>query len=122
MVKDKRPSILFLMETKLRSDKISFLRGKLDFDSVFVVDCVGRSGGLALFWRDEVTLEIQKYSNRHINAVVKELCGDFLWKLTGFYGNPETAKREEGWNLQRRLQQLAPIPCVCIGDFNEIIE
>jgi hypothetical protein len=76
------------------------LHGKFDFDFVFVVECVGRNGGLALFWRGEVTLEIQNYSNRHIDAVIKEPRGDFLWKLTGFYGNPETAKREEGWNLQ----------------------
>jgi len=56
MVKDKRPSILFLMETKLWSDKISFLRGKFRFDYVFLVDCVGQNGGLAMFWRVEVTL------------------------------------------------------------------
>jgi hypothetical protein len=30
------------METKLWSNKISYLQGKLDFDSIFVVGCVGR--------------------------------------------------------------------------------
>jgi hypothetical protein len=76
------------METKLRRDKISFLGGNLGFDYVFMVDCVGRTGGLSLFWRVEVTLEIQNYSNRHINAVVKEPHGGFLWKFIGFYRNP----------------------------------
>jgi hypothetical protein len=31
---------------------------KIGFDGVFVVDPVGRSGGLTLFWKDEVQLEI----------------------------------------------------------------
>jgi hypothetical protein len=48
-VKDKTPNILFLMETKLHRDKMSYLWGELAFDSLFVVDCIGHSGGLALF-------------------------------------------------------------------------
>jgi len=53
-VKYKRLNILFLMETKLQRDKMSYLRGKLGFDSLFVVDCVGRSGGLALLRKEDV--------------------------------------------------------------------
>lgn len=33
---------------------------------------MGCSGGLALLWTAEIDLEIQNYSNRHINAIVKE--------------------------------------------------
>jgi hypothetical protein len=84
------------METKLQRTKMTSLRVKLGFDSMFVVDSVGRSGGLALFWKEDVQLEIQNYSNRHINAVITELGQNFQWKLTGFYGHPETAHRGEG--------------------------
>lgn len=31
-------------------------------------------------------------------------------------------KRVEAWNLLRHLSQLDPIPWMCIGDFNEILE
>ncbi|GLT66721.1 hypothetical protein SLA2020_390740 [Shorea laevis] len=89
---------------------------------MFVVDAVGLSGGLALFWMEDVQLEIQNYSLRHINAVITEPRLNFQWKLTGFYGHPETARRGEGWSLLRHLQSLPPDPWLCIGDFNEIVE
>jgi hypothetical protein len=44
---------------------------------MFMVDCVGCSGNLALLWKEEVELEIQNYSIRHINAVIKSEGMDF---------------------------------------------
>ena len=41
------------------------VRIKLGFAKAFVVDSVGRSGGLALIWKDEGEVEIQNYSRRH---------------------------------------------------------
>jgi hypothetical protein len=40
--------MIFLMETKLRGDKMETIRHKIDFPNMLVVDYVGRSGGLAL--------------------------------------------------------------------------
>jgi hypothetical protein len=57
------------METKLRQKKMERLKSKMGFQNFFVVDCVGRSGGLALLWREDLELEIQNYSCRHINAI-----------------------------------------------------
>jgi hypothetical protein len=62
MVNEKRPTLVFLMETKMMNNKICFLKNKLGFDGMFVVDCVGRSGGLALFWKEEAHVTIQNYS------------------------------------------------------------
>jgi hypothetical protein len=50
-VKEKRPSLVFLMETKLQANCLETIKVRAGFESVFVVDCVGRSGGLALMWR-----------------------------------------------------------------------
>ncbi len=35
-----------------------------------MVDCIGRSGGLALLWKSDAHVHIQNYSRRHINAVI----------------------------------------------------
>jgi exonuclease III len=51
LVKDKRPHLVFLIETKCMQAKASFLKIKLDYDSVFAVDCKGLSGGLILLWK-----------------------------------------------------------------------
>jgi hypothetical protein len=45
--------MVFLMETKLRQNKMEVIKLKAGFDNVFTVDCVGRSGGLALLWKNE---------------------------------------------------------------------
>jgi exonuclease III len=58
MVKEKKPTLLFLMETKSRQRTMEGLRVKLGFAGFFIVDPVGRSGGLALLWSDENELRI----------------------------------------------------------------
>ena len=58
------------METKLRADKMEQVRVQLGFDYVFVVDCVGLSGGLALLWMMDFGVEIQNFSCQNINALV----------------------------------------------------
>lgn len=100
---------------------MSILRFKMGFDNLFVVDCMGCSGGLALLWNEDVNLEIQNYSFQHINAVVKDIGRNFQWKLTCFYDNPKIARRSKGWSLLHHLQHFSPEPWLCVGDFNEIL-
>ena len=52
------------------------LRVRLGFQSLFVVEPVERSGGLALLWRVAKELEIQNYSRRNINAIVRSVDND----------------------------------------------
>lgn len=58
LVKEKRPMMVFLMETKLQKEKMERIRHILGFPNMFVVDCVGKSGGLALLWREEIIVDI----------------------------------------------------------------
>ena len=46
MMKEKKPNLVFLMETKLQRTKMENIIIKLGFSNMFVVECVGRSGGL----------------------------------------------------------------------------
>jgi hypothetical protein len=110
------------METKLRQNKIERVRIKLGFPSMFVVESVGRSGGLALFWSSEVVMEIINFSRRHIYAKVLTAGRGLPWKLTSFYGHLEASKRHEAWSLLRFLASLTPSPWVCVGDFNELLD
>lgn len=91
-MKEKKPSIMFLMETKSKQIRMERIRVKCGFSSVFVVDPIGRSSELTVLWKDECDLEIQNFSRRHINAIVKQPNVAFEWKLTGFYGYPESEK------------------------------
>jgi endonuclease/exonuclease/phosphatase family metal-dependent hydrolase len=89
---------------------------------MFGVDSVGRSGGLLLLWKNDYNVAIQNYSRRHINAVIDSPGNNLKWKFTGFYGHPNAAKQKESWDLLRHLSTFQPIPWMCIGDFNEIVD
>jgi hypothetical protein len=81
---------------------------------------VGRSGGLASLWSDNVDIDIQNFSQRHINGSIIFLGDDPPWKLIGFCGHSDLSKRHEAWALLRHLKHLQLDSWVCLGDFNEI--
>jgi hypothetical protein len=120
LVRTKKPNLVFLMETKQVSKFQESVRVKLGFEANFVVDSIGRSGGLAWLWNLETKVEVQNFSRRHINATVLDDKTGKLWNFTGFYGNMETARRSESWAILRFLAKINPAPWLCVGDFNEI--
>jgi len=119
LVKKKSLSIIFLMETKSKEQYLKKLCSKLKLENVHIEPRVNASGGLALFWKNEIDLNVLDSTPTDIDAVVN-LGMDDAWQLTGFYGNPITANREHSWVLLKHLCLKMEIPWLCVGDFNEI--
>ena len=119
-MKEKCPDLVFFMETEIRWQKMEQIRYKLGFHNVFMVDCIGKGEGLALLWGEDGIVEIQNFSQRHINVVIKTLAHTETWKFTGFYGQPDVSRRNESWSLLKRLAEFSPKSWVCMGDFSEI--
>ena len=90
MVSNKDPKILFLMEKKLEKILMERIGRKMQFKNIFVVPRVNMGGGLALLWREEIKLDIQTYSDCHIEAFINHGM-DNAWRFTGFYGDPDNA-------------------------------
>nr|POE90445.1 hypothetical protein CFP56_43119 [Quercus suber] len=44
-----------------------------------------------------------------------------VWRLTGFYGNPDTHGRTESWACLSQLAATTNLLWVCVGDFNEVL-
>jgi exonuclease III len=118
--KKEDPDILFLSETKLDGKRMERFKWMLGMSNMFVKDCDGKSGGLALFWKKEVNIELRNFSRYHIDVEVVEEDG-FRWRFTGIYGEPSTEKKEKTWKLLRILNEQANLPWLCAGDFNEIL-
>ena len=96
MVKEYNLQILFLIETKRKRNEMDWLRSRWKFDNCVAVDCLGRGGGLALLWLDEVNVEVQSFSKYHIDAIIGENNENVSkWRFTGFYGEPDTNKCQE---------------------------
>ncbi|XP_019163454.1 PREDICTED: uncharacterized protein LOC109159798 [Ipomoea nil] len=115
----KRPSLVFIIETKATANKVEETRIRMGFEGLLSVDRTGMGGGLALFWRDKNMVSILSYSESHIDAVVS-LPGKPDWRMTGFYGNPDQSKRHLSWDFLRELKNRSQLPWFVIGDFNDI--
>ncbi|KAL9444583.1 hypothetical protein AB3S75_017718 [Citrus x aurantiifolia] len=120
LVNSMKPSFIFLIETLCSRSKLESIKRQLDYDGLFVVERVGRSGGLALLWKAPSSVNLLKYAKNFINAEV-EVPELGKWRLTGFYGCPESSRRRESWDLLRLLSGSSALPWVCIGDFNDLL-
>lgn len=120
LVKSHRPDFLFLSETISYSNKVEELRIKLGFVQCFSVDRVGRSGGLAIFWRNNVNCEVTSYSRNHIDVNFLSN-GSATWSLSCFYGFPERSRKKDSWDLIRMLASRTQLPWSIIGDFNDLL-
>lgn len=72
LVKTRRPDIIFLFETLCIANKVEELRVKLHFQSCFNVNCVGRSGGICVLWKDSSICNIVRVSNNHIDLHINK--------------------------------------------------
>ncbi|XP_073367971.1 uncharacterized protein [Aegilops tauschii subsp. strangulata] len=89
------------------------LKWRLGFRNGLAVDCNGKSGGLALWWRDHIQVTVRPWCQYYIDA---EICADgHTWRFTGIYGEPRTDLRKKTWEAIRYLKSQD------VGDFNEIL-
>uniref|UniRef100_A0A803P4L4 Reverse transcriptase domain-containing protein n=1 Tax=Cannabis sativa TaxID=3483 RepID=A0A803P4L4_CANSA len=51
-------------------------------------EVMGKSGGLALLWKEPFEVSVKAFTISHIDAIVENGLG-FAWRFTGFYGNPD---------------------------------
>ena len=108
------------METKLSTEQLNAKKQNWDYNQGLVLSSNGLSGGLALLWKLDTKVHVKNFSRWFIDAHI--FCGTtgLCWRLIGFYGYPETSKREESWAFLESLGRSNHLPWRCVGDFNEI--
>ncbi|CAM8928848.1 unnamed protein product [Rhodiola kirilowii] len=118
LVRCYKPQIVGLIETKSENGRMEMLKRKLGFECGLGVDSHGRSGGLALCWKEDLQLSVKSFSSHHIDCEVE--MGEKV-RLTIFYGNPATHRSSETWDLLRSLSRDNNLPSIVLGDFNEVL-
>lgn len=108
--KKEAPICVFLMETKLSTDQLNAKKQNWDYNQGLVVSNEGQSGGLALLWKPGTKVHVKNFSRWFIDAHVFYETTRICWRLTGFYGHPETSKREETWTFLESLGQKNHLP------------
>ncbi|XP_071722765.1 uncharacterized protein [Rutidosis leptorrhynchoides] len=89
------------------------IKNRLNMSGCFGVDRDGLSGGLALFWTDEVSISLLSFSKHHIDVIV-----DNDWRYTGIYGWPEASSKKNTCKLLLDLASKSNLPWMILGDFN----
>lgn len=121
LVKSRKPNILFLIETLSTSDRIKKLSSKLGYDNVWIIDCIGRSGGLALLWDRSIQCSVFDSDINHIDAHILKN-NTPVWRLTGFYGFSERSRRKDSWEFLKVLANKSSLPWCIVGDFNDMLK
>jgi len=122
LVVEKRPAVVFLMETRMGEERALGLIADLGFQNAIVVKAEGLSGGLVLLWRGDVMIAEMSKSRSHIDVMLScERLKISHWRLTGFYGEPRRERRKESWYLLRFMRAQSSEPWLCLGDFNEVL-
>lgn len=97
------------------------IRRRLGLDSLFTVDNVGFSGGLAIVWKRELEVNIISHSANHIDITIKHSAKSPTWRFTGIYGSPARHRRKDTWELLKELSTNNSLPWMLMGDFNDIL-
>ena len=100
---------MFPSETWSSKSQMEQIKNKLEFDGLFIVHSDGWGGGLALMWKGRETVWVDSFSQYHIDVIVNGGL-DSAWRMTGFFGEPVTSHRGEGWDMLRMLSSKPKLP------------
>ncbi|XP_016191761.1 uncharacterized protein LOC107632609 [Arachis ipaensis] len=115
-----RPSVLFFMETKASNLSCARTRRNLGFDNIFCVESRGLSGGLCLFWKSNINIDVYAWCDNFIKAQISTVNVN-VWEGIFVYGHPDFKRRKELRNELTCVDNNLHVPRTFIGDFNDVI-
>ncbi|KAK1357831.1 hypothetical protein POM88_051087 [Heracleum sosnowskyi] len=79
----------------------------IGYEGLITVEPIGRSGGLALMWKEASQAGLLSFSVNHIDVVTK-VNGMAAWRLTGIVGHQYTWEKGRGTNawMEVRLDRV----------------
>ncbi|GMJ14031.1 hypothetical protein HRI_005072300 [Hibiscus trionum] len=92
-LREVRPHVMFLLETKISSNKMQRVRRRCGFVNGFDVSAEGSRGGLSLGWTPNLNATIRPFSNTYIDVDFLDTDSNTTWRFTGFYGSPIDTNR-----------------------------
>ncbi|GLU05331.1 hypothetical protein SLE2022_224350 [Rubroshorea leprosula] len=113
-----RPCLVFLMETKKPRRYLEPLRRKFAFSSSAYVEPQGYSGGLALWWTEDINLSIFYSDKNMFDGCCSDAAFTTSWHFSLVYGEPNVQLRRNVWNKVLNMGRPESIPWLLMGDLN----
>ncbi|KAA3485063.1 reverse transcriptase [Gossypium australe] len=114
------PDIVFLSETKININSITRVSSLCRMEGCLVVRSEGKSGGLAMMWKEGTKVSIQSYSKFHVDSLVGMDEGKEL-RFTGFYGHSNLGLRKQACDMLRSIKSRTKEGWMIGGDFKDIL-
>ena len=118
LIRESNPELVFLSETKSKTPRIGKINSKLKYVDFHYVEPSGCFGGLALFWRLGVDLEVVYSDLNLIAALVYSDPPNSPWLLFAVYGPCKSSKKLNFWRMIENMVLSFSVPWVIIGDLN----
>ncbi|KAL4304565.1 hypothetical protein GQ457_10G010000 [Hibiscus cannabinus] len=96
------------------------LKARFHFSGSFYVDPIGKSGGLALWWKDEVDISILSATKNFIDTSIS-IDNETPWFGTFLYGCPNKEGKNDVWRALSNLRSKDSEPWCLMGDSNIVI-
>ncbi|XP_071674251.1 uncharacterized protein [Lolium perenne] len=119
LVQTYRPFLVFICETRQSEERVKNLRFRIGMKNCFQVKGEGSGGGLALYYQDDITVELLSFSIRHIDVHISGGPFGLKWRGTFVYGEPRACDRHRMWTTLWQLKPRSSEPWLMMGDFNE---
>ncbi|KAF8105884.1 hypothetical protein N665_0152s0020 [Sinapis alba] len=113
------PEILFLLETMHSRDVLVDIQAWLGYARVYTVEPIGKSGGLDLFCKKNVAVELC-YVDKNLFDIVIQF-ESFKVYISCIYGDPMAANRPKLWKRITRIGVLHKESWCILGHFNDML-
>ncbi|XP_070672121.1 uncharacterized protein [Malus domestica] len=121
LIRNKRPSMIFLSKTKMKDHRLDGVRRRMGFVNGFNVPHIGRAGCISLWWDDFVEVNIIFSSKNVIDVIMHRVGDQRLMHFTGVYGTSYRGEKDVFWSMMKTKFTPSDIPWLCGGDFNEFL-
>lgn len=118
-INQHKPNIFCLLEPKVFGIGADEIYMKLKYNNWIRVEAVGFSGGIWIFWNDEIHVRVEC---THPQAILIEVedCRNCIWHFAAVYASPTPLLRQKLWRMLKADMHSISNPWLVAGDFNSV--
>lgn len=100
----KASTVVFLAKILANEARLDYVKDRIWFDKKFFVQRITKGGGLVMYWKNDIMVDVVSSSLNHIDVIINKN-SEAAWCFTSFYGESETHRWHESQDLLHCLHQ-----------------